>query len=142
MDTLMELSRWQKMNTCELWNLVVVLMYYNNVSENMEWMNSENLAKWTYVVCSELVFVAANCVVCSESGFRCRIVLSAAMQVFAAEFVLSVANMHLLPKVCCLQRTGVAESVMSAANLYLLPKLCWSQRINIRCWNFVLSAAN
>jgi hypothetical protein len=55
------------------------------------------------------------------------------MQVFAAEFVLSVANMHLLPKVCYLQRTGVAESVMSAANLHLLPKLCCSQRINIRC---------
>jgi hypothetical protein len=32
--------------------------------------------------------------------------------------------------------------VMSAANLHLLPKLCCSQRINIRCWNFVLSAAN
>jgi len=59
--------------------LVVVLMHYHNVSENMEWMNSENLAKWTCVVRIKLVFVPQT-------------VLSVANQVFAVEFVLSAAK--------------------------------------------------
>jgi hypothetical protein len=68
--------------------LVVVLMYYHNASENMEWMNSENIAKWTCVVRSELVFAATKCVVCSESTF-------------AAEIVLSKTNSSPLMKVRC-----------------------------------------
>jgi hypothetical protein len=55
--------------------LVVVLMYYHNASEKMEWMNSENLAKWTCVVRNELVFAATNYVVCSESAFAVEVVL-------------------------------------------------------------------
>jgi hypothetical protein len=58
--------------------LIVVLMCYHNVIENMEWMNSENLAKWTCVVRSELVFAAANCVICNESAFTAEIMLSTA----------------------------------------------------------------
>ena len=57
--------------------LVVVLMYYRNVSENMEWMNLENLAKRTCVFCRELVFAATNCVVCSKSVFPAEVLLSA-----------------------------------------------------------------
>jgi hypothetical protein len=68
--------------------LVVLLMYYHNVNENMEWMNSENLAKWTCVVRSELVFAATNCVVCNKL-------------VEATESVLSAANQRSLLKLCC-----------------------------------------
>jgi hypothetical protein len=57
--------------------LVVVLMYYHNVSENMEWMNSKNLAKWTCIVRNEQVFAAANYVVYSESTFAAEVMLSA-----------------------------------------------------------------
>jgi len=134
-NTLKELSPWPKMNTCELWNfIVVVLMYYHNVSENMEWMNSKNLTKWTCVVRSELAFAAINCVVCSES-------------VFTAESVLSAVNQHSLPKLCCLQRISVhcrkcvvcsksafaTDIVLSATNSCSLLKEHCLQRINVRC---------
>jgi hypothetical protein len=114
--------------------IVVVLMYYHNVSENMEWMNSKNLTKWTCVVRSELAFAAVNCVVCSES-------------VFTVESVLSTVNQHSLPKLCCLQWISVrcrkcvvcsksafaTDIVLSATNSCSLLKVHCLQRINVRC---------
>jgi hypothetical protein len=59
-----------------------------------------------------------NCVVRSESGLRCRIVLSAANLVFAAEFVLFATN-----------SVFAAELVWSAVNEGFLPNLWYPQRI-------------
>jgi hypothetical protein len=46
-------------------------------------------------------FLYRNGVVCSESGFRCRIVLPVAKQVFAAELVLSAAKQVFAAELCC-----------------------------------------
>jgi len=107
--------------------LVVVLMYYGNVNENMEWMNSENLAKWTCVVCSEAGVPCRISIVCSEvgvryqiyvvcnkSGVRCRICVVRNKSAFAAEILLSTTNWCSLSEVC-----------------YLL-------QIRIRCQNYVI----
>jgi len=111
--------------------LVVVLMYYGNLNENMEWMNSENLAKWTCVVCSEAGVPCRISIVCSEvgvryqiyvvrnkSGVQCRICVVRSESAFAVEILL------------CNELVFTIESVLSVANPHSLPKLCCSQRIN------------
>jgi len=57
-------------------------------------------------------FSPLNYVVYSESGFRCQIVMSAANQVFAAKFVLSIGNRYV--ELCCPQwiRCSLSNSVV------------------------------
>ena len=126
--------------------LVVVLMYYHNVSENMEWMNSENLAKWTCVVRNKLEFATANCVVYSESGFRCRICVVRSEVGVRCRIVLSTTNQVFAAELCCPQRSKCSLQncvVRSEASVrcWICVQVCCPQWTGVRCRN-VLFVAN
>jgi len=75
-----------------------------------------------------------------DSGVRCRIVLSAANQVFAVEFVLSAANHVFVAEfVSSAANQGFAPVfVLSVANHGFAVELCCRQRIRCSLLNGVV----
>jgi len=131
-NTLRELSSWPKMNTCELWNCSWWCWCITIMEEKTwnEWIQ-KNLAKWTCVVRNELVFVATNYVVYSESTF-------------AAEYMLSVVRIRCsLPNCVFHSESGVPYQICVVSSESCVPcRICVvSSESGVRC-RIVLSVAN
>jgi hypothetical protein len=120
------------MNTCELWNCSWWCWCITIMEEKTwnEWIQ-KNLAKWTCVVRNELVFVATNYVVYSESTF-------------AAEYMLSVARIRCsLPNCVFHSESGVPYQICVVSSESCVPcRICVvSSESGVRC-RIVLSVAN
>jgi len=88
-------------------------------------------------------FLLPNCVFRRESGVRCRIVLSATNQVFAAKFVWCTENQVFIAKICCPQwiRCSLPNCVVRSVSGFRC-QIMLSASIQVFAAEFVWSAAN